>query len=267
MAKAKDTVSRTVIVALALCIVCSIIVSVAAVSLRPLQVENRNLDIKSNILSAAGLLERGSSADQIREQFNRFTVRLVNLETGEYVDPQSLGLNDAMEFEQYRAASDPAQSRSLSSQEDIAGIRRLPHVAQVFLLEEDGELSRIVLPIHGSGLWSTLYGFVSLQADANTIAGLGFYDHAETPGLGGEIDNPRWKQQWIDRQVFGEDLRTPRIELVKGGVDANTPDRQHKVDSLAGATLTARGVENLVNFWMGEQGFGAYLNRLREGGA
>lgn len=265
MAKRKETVSRTVIVALALCIVCSVIVSTAAVVLKPAQVTNRNLDMKTNILAAAGMLQPGASADEIEEQFQRFDVRLVNLESGDYVDPQSIGLNDAMAYDQYRASADPEMSEDIPSSEDKAGIKRQANIAKVFVLQTNGELERVVLPIHGYGLWSTLYGFVSLEGDANTIEGLGFYAHAETPGLGGEVDNPKWKAQWVGKKVYGENLEEPEIQLVKGGVDPNAPDAEHKVDALSGATLTSRGVQQLVNFWMSERGFAPYLNKLREG--
>ncbi|MGM0953387.1 MAG: Na(+)-translocating NADH-quinone reductase subunit C [Pseudomonadota bacterium] len=265
MAKAKDTVSRTLMVALVLSIFFSVVVSTAAVSLRPAQVKNQNLDIKSNILSAAGMLESGSSAEQIEETFERFDVRLVDLDTGEFVEPSAVGVEDPMKYDMYKAASDPEMSTNIPASEDKAGIKRRPNVAKVYTLSEDGEMVRVVLPIHGYGLWSTLYGFVSLEGDLNTIEGLGFYDHAETPGLGGEVDNPRWKNQWVGKELYNDDLSEPQIRLVKGGVSSGAKDKEHKVDALSGATLTSVGVERLVNYWMGDRGFAPFLKNLREG--
>ncbi|MDX1456191.1 MAG: Na(+)-translocating NADH-quinone reductase subunit C [Marinobacter sp.] len=266
MSNAKETVSRTIIVALALCIVCSVVVSTAAVMLKPAQVTNQNLDIKSNILAAAGMLEAGASPSEIEELFQRFDVRLLDLDTGEYVDPETVGVEDAMKYDMYKAASDPAMSETLSSSEDPAGIKRRPNVAKIFTLSENGELTRVVLPVHGYGLWSTLYGFVSLEGDANTIEGLGFYAHAETPGLGGEVDNPRWKQQWVGKTVYdAANMSQPQIRLVKGGVDPNDQNKEHKVDALSGATLTSRGVEQLLNYWMGDNGYATFLQKLRQG--
>ena len=67
----------------------------------------------------------------------------------------------------------------------------------VYELRDDaGALDLVVLPVHGLGLWSILYGFVALDADLETIRGLTYYEHKETPGLGGEVDNPRWKSLW-----------------------------------------------------------------------
>ncbi|HET8850438.1 MAG TPA: Na(+)-translocating NADH-quinone reductase subunit C [Marinobacter sp.] len=265
MAKSKDTVARTLLVALVLSIVFSVIVSTAAVALRPAQIKNQNLDIKTNILAAAGMLEPGASADEIEETFASFDVRLVDLDSGEYVEPSAVGVQDPMKYDMYKAASNPALSTDLPASEDPAGIKRRPNVAKVYTLSENGELVRVVLPIHGYGLWSTLYGFLSLEGDLNTIEGLGFYAHAETPGLGGEVDNPGWKQQWVGKELYGSDFTEPQIELVKGGVSSDAQNREHKVDALSGATLTSRGVENLVNYWMGDNGFAPYLQKLREG--
>lgn len=265
MAKAKETVSRTLIVALVLSIVFSVVVSTAAVMLRPAQVKNQHLDMTTNILSAAGMLEPGASAQDIEEAFERFDVRLVDLDKGEFVEPSAVGVQDPMKYDMYKAASDPAMSTSIPSSEDKAGIKRRPNVAKVYTLSENGELVRVVLPIHGYGLWSTLYGFISLEGDLNTIEGLGFYAHAETPGLGGEVDNPRWKQQWVGKKLYSDDPTEPQIRLVKGGVSSDAKDKEHKVDALSGATLTSRGVEQLVNYWMGEHGFAPFLKKLREG--
>ncbi|MFO8141122.1 MAG: Na(+)-translocating NADH-quinone reductase subunit C [Marinobacter sp.] len=265
MAKAKDTVSRTLLVALVLSIFFSVVVSTAAVMLRPAQIKNQNLDIKTNILSASGMLTPGFSADQIEETFERFDVRLVDLDTGDFVEPSAVGVEDPMKYDMYKAASDPQLSTNIPATEDKAGIKRRPNVAKIYTLSDNGEVTRVVLPVHGYGLWSTLYGFVSLEGDLNTIEGLGFYAHAETPGLGGEVDNPRWKQQWVGKELYADDPTEPQIRLVKGGVSADAKDKEHKVDALSGATLTSRGVEQLVNYWMGERGFAPFLKKLREG--
>ncbi len=264
MAKKKETVGKTIQVAFALCIVCSVIVSAAAVSLRPQQALNQELDIKSNILQAAGMSEPGANRERIEELFGRFTPRLVDLRTGQFTTPEELGVADVLSYDQYRATDDPNMSTRLSGDQDTANLRRRAHAATVYILEENGETVRVVLPVHGPGLWSTLYGFMSLEGDLNTIEGLGFYDHAETPGLGGEVDNPRWKSQWVGQKLYDDNKSEPQIRLVKGGA---SPDSEHQIDSLSGATLTARGVENLINFWMGENGFAPFLNNLRDGEA
>jgi Na+-transporting NADH:ubiquinone oxidoreductase subunit C len=119
--------------------------------------------------------------------------------------------------------------------------------------------------VRGAGLWSTLHGFLALENDLNTVAGLGFFEHGETPGLGGEVDNPNWKALWPGKKVYDEG--DAKIQLIKGSVDANTAEAEHKVDGLSGATLTSRGVTNLLQFWMGENGYKPFLSNLQSGEA
>ena len=180
MAKAKETVSRTLIVALVLSIVFSVVVSTAAVMLRPAQVKNQHLDMTTNILSAAGMLDQGDTAEQILQKFESFDVRLVDLDTGKFVKPSAVGVAEPMKYDMYKAASDPQLSTDIPSSEDKAGIKRRPNVARVYTLSENGELVRVVLPIHGYGLWSTLYGFISLEGDLNTIEAVS-YTHLTLP--------------------------------------------------------------------------------------
>ena len=180
----QDTIQKTLTVALLLCFVCSVIVSTAAVLLRPMQDANKDQDRKKNILLAAGLYQEGIEID---DQFSVIKARLVDLDTGTF----SLE-SDISSFDQRKAAKDPSQSMALTSDQDQAKISRRENQALVYIVESKGEFDKIILPIHGYGLWSTLYGFVALESDLNTIAGLGFYEHGETPGLGEEVDNPRW---------------------------------------------------------------------------
>jgi Na+-transporting NADH:ubiquinone oxidoreductase subunit C len=253
-----DGIGKTLGVALALCIVCSVVVSTAAVMLKPAQEANKALDRKRNILAAAGMLEEGRS---VNEQFGAISTRMVDLRSGRFTDEI-----DSSKFDQREAANDPDLSRELSAEQDIAGIARRENFARVYLVEDAaGGIDRIILPIRGAGLWSTLHGFMALESDANTVVGLGFYEHAETPGLGGEVDNPRWKALWPGKQVFRDG--EPALGLIKGSVDPNSPDAAWQVDGLSGATLTARGVTNLVQFWMGENGFQPFLDNLRAGEA
>jgi Na+-transporting NADH:ubiquinone oxidoreductase subunit C len=90
-----------------------------------------------------------------------------------------------------------------------------------------------------------------------------FYDHAETPGLGGEVDNPRWKDSWKGKQAIDETGKV-KIEVLKGVVDTSRPESKYQIDGLSGATLTTRGVDNIVKFWLGDDGYGSLLKRLKE---
>lgn len=253
-----DGIGKTFLVAFLLCIVCSVIVSTAAVALKPAQEVNKTLDRKRNILQAAGMMQEGVS---VEEQFAQVETRVVDMRTGRFTDEV-----DAASYDQRKAAKESDMSRALTTEEDIARIARLENYALVYLVsDEAGEIDKIILPVHGAGLWSTLYGFIALEADGNTVAGLGFYEHGETPGLGGEVDNPRWKALWPGKQVYRDG--DVALGLIKGAVDPANANAAWQVDGLAGATLTARGVTNLVQFWLGEQGFEPFLDNLKTGEA
>jgi Na+-transporting NADH:ubiquinone oxidoreductase subunit C len=250
-----DTIKKTIIVATVLSLVCAVVVSMAAVLLRPLQEQNQLADIRRNILAVAGMLEAGKS---VEEQFSQIDTKVINLDTGAYTDEV-----DPQNYDQLAASRDPATSNRLSNGEDIAGLSRREDYAKVYQVkDEDGQLQTVILPIRGYGLWGTLYGFIALDADTFEVVGLGFYEHQETPGLGGEVDNPRWKEQWEGKRIYGNDLNTVAIRLVKGRVQPQAPNADYQVEGLSGATLTTRGVQNMLNFWMGEQGYATFLRNL-----
>lgn len=250
-----DSTKKTLIVALALCLVCSVVVSGAAVILKPMQAGNKALDRKVNILEVAGLMEEGGNVDQIFEE--RVETRIVDLETGEYTDTV-----DPATYDQRKASKDPELGEPVPPDLDIASIKSQAKYAPVYLIHEGDTLKTVILPVHGYGLWSTLYGFLALESDTKTVRGLKFYEHAETPGLGGEVDNPSWRAQWHGKVVY-DDQWQPDIQIIKGTVDTSKPDAVHQVDGLAGATLTSRGVMHLVQYWLSDHGFGPYLAKLR----
>lgn len=248
-----DSVPKTVFVAVSLCLFCSMVVSAAAVSLRPTQEANKLIDKQRNILQVAGLYEDGIN---IPEAFGAFEPMVVDLDTGTFTDDL-----DGATFDDRAAGSNPSLSVALS--DDPAGIGRRTNYAVIYLLNDDaGNLDKVILPIHGYGLWSTMYGFIALEEDGNSIYGLQFYDHGETPGLGAEIDNPRWKAMWPGK-ALRDDAGELKITVAKG--PAASGMENHHIDALAGATLTSVGVDNLVKFWMGEAGFAPFLENLKAG--
>ena len=252
-----DSISKTFAVALALCVVCAVVVSSAAVILRPTQEVNKLLDLKTNILASAGLLKKGVA---IEAQFEQISTRVVDLETGRFTDAV-----DVASYDQRKASKDPALSIALDPKQDPAKIKRRANYATVYLLETEQGIEKIILPIKGYGLWSTLYGFLALESDLQTVAGIGFYEHTETPGLGGEIDNPRWKAGWVGKQAYRQGDVV--INVLKGKVDMSREGADSQIDGLAGATLTTRGVDNLVRYWLGDEGFRPLINHLQAGEA
>lgn len=250
-----ESAGKTLAVATILCGVCSVLVAGAVVVLKPKQVINADLDFKKNILMAAGLLKSGTD---INEVFKEVEPIVVNLETGklaEGIDPKT--------FDQSKADKNPEYLETLGK-EDVAGIKRRSKLQKVYLVKKDGAVDQIVLHVYGKGLWSTMKGFLSLDKDAVTVRGFNYYAHGETPGLGGEIDNPKWVGQWPGKKVYTEDLR-PATDVIKGLVSPNDPNAAYKIDGLSGATLTANGVENTFQFWMSDKGYGKFLTNVRNG--
>jgi Na+-transporting NADH:ubiquinone oxidoreductase subunit C len=260
----RDSLGYTFSVAAVLCVACSLAVSAAAVALRPAQEENKLLDRQRNILDAAGLAlgEKGYLAGQLSKEevanlYSRVEERLVNLETGEY----ETGL-DIKTYEPRDAAKKEATSTEINDPKFNIGIDRREKVVRIYLIRDPKtkQISQVVLPVYGKGLWSTLYGYLAVKKDLQTVQGLTFYEHAETPGLGGEVDNPAWKAQWVGLKLYDEE-GNPAAGVAKGPAP---PDSEHLVDGLSGATITARGVANLIGYWTGPDGYGQYLKLLNE---
>jgi len=263
-----NSVKGTFLVAATLCLVCSLLVSATAVGLRPLQKRNQQLKLRKNVLIAAGLWQDDFTDADVDRLFESVDTVLVNLPGRTEDAPEAGTLNQELDpatYDQTKASKQPASSVKIPEDQDIAKIRRREMVSAVYVVRgEDGAVEKLVLPVYGKGLWSTLYGFLALDADLKTIRGITFYKHGETPGLGGEVDNPAWKAQWDGKVAFDAQGR-PQIDVVKGSVAPSDPDRDAKVDGLSGATITSKGVEGLVQYWLGDDGFGPFLSRLRDG--
>lgn len=257
MTEKKDTPLGTFVVAAVVCLVCSIFVAGAAVGLKPKQTANKLTDLKLNILDVAGLYEPGMDVDKA---FKRFEARILDIGTGQYADDINVDTYDMR-----KATKDPALSRKLSPSEDLADIKRKPKYAKIYLVrDEQGKVDTVILPVNGYGLWSTLYGFLAVEEDGNTVVGLKFYEHAETPGLGGEVDNPKRRAQWVGKEIYGPEGEA-RLGMQKGGITPGTEAAQYKVDAIGGATLTSNGVSNLLQYWLGPEGYKTYLERYQTG--
>jgi len=244
---------RTFIIALVLAVVCSFLVSGAAVVLKPMQDKNKELDRKKNVLIAGGLLHADTD---IEKTFEAIDIVFADMKTGEKVDGN---IDDY--FNNFKKLSTGASSIQLTKDQDLAGIKSIPAKVPVFMLKNaSGRLSKVIVPIYGSGLWSTMYGFLAIEPDLNTVSGITFYEHAETPGLGGEIDNPLWKKSWVGKKIYrGEGVA---LSIVKGGAKGD-----YQIDSLSGASLTSRGVEGVIKFWLGNDGFAKFFETMKKGGA
>lgn len=245
----KESPTKTIIVALLLSLVCSVVVSTAAIKLKPIQQKNQALDKKRNILVASGMIEEKSSAE-VETLFNQIDSRFVDLATGDFIE-------EPAGFDQRAFAKNAATNVSLTREQDLGGIGTRSQIANVYLVKKDERLDSVILPIHGKGLFSTLYGFIALDKDLKTVKGLKYYEHGETPGLGGEIENANWLAKWPGKQVLDANGQ-PILTMVK-----TVADDANEVDALSGATWTTNGVEGMVHFWLGDNGFGPFLDRLR----
>jgi Na+-transporting NADH:ubiquinone oxidoreductase subunit C len=244
----RDSTTKVLTVAFLVCVACSILVSVAAIGLKERQQQNQEVEKRRNILQVARLYD---PAQPIDAQFSKVQSRFVDLASGQFVDAGD---------------RDEASRRYfIPPEEDLAGIKVRPRIMEVYLVAEEGVLQQVILPVHGKGLWSTMYGFIALGPDLTTVRGFGFYQHGETPGLGGEIDNRSWLAKWPGKIVYDEN-GTVALRVIKGEVDLAAADARYKVDGLSGATLTARGVSNLIAYWLGENGYQPFLDGLRKSG-
>ncbi len=241
----RDSISNTLTIAIGLSLVCSIIVSSAAIVLKPIQVQNEELFRQQIILDVAGLMEPGGDINAL---FETIEPRTVDLETGDYVDE-----------------GDPELTVTIPDDLDVAGIGQRPKYVAVYLVMDGDSIEQIILPVYGKGLWSTMLGYLAVAPDGNTIKGLRFYAHAETPGLGDQMDKEPWRALWVGKQVYGSG-DDPQIRVVRGPVPAGAPNPEHLIDGMSGATLTGNGISGLVRYWTGPHGFGPYLKNFREAG-
>ena len=257
--KKSDSVFGILRFAFIVCLIPAVLVSSVAVSLKSKQDENKLIDKQKNILLAAGMIEEGQklTVEEIAQLFEKVRVTAVDLDKGDIALEVS-----AETYDQRKSSKDPLASTTLSGDEDIALIKRREHVGLVYeILDNNQEVQRYIFPVRGYGLWSTLRGFLALSKDGKVVEGLTFYEHAETPGLGGEVDNPSWKAQWKGKTAFGNDGKVS-VKVVKGKA---SKDSSTDIDGLSGATITAKGVDNMVKFWLGKKGYGNYIMKnLRE---
>ena len=227
-------------VALGISLVCALLVSFTAVSLRPFYIANLEAERMARLASIFDALNEAGDS----KSFDDIEARVVNLESGEYtasLDPDT--------YDAKRAANDPNANFTIPAEFDVSGIKRRAKHAVVYLLRtNDGAIDLLILPVRGVGYQSALYGFLALSSDTSEILALKFYEQGETPGLGSQIQNPAWEAQWPGKSTFNNE----------GKVSI-------RFDAISGATRTSIGVDRLLKFWLGDFGFGPYLKRVQAG--
>ena len=248
----KESIANILLITFAVCLVCSVVVSSAAIGLRPLYEYNKQIDLQRSVLEVAGF---DTEEKTLEELFKKIEIRILDLESGLFanIDPQ--------QFDTQVALNEAVMFRALDKQEDIARIVTRPNYVKVYLIRDNGALDKVILPIHGYGLWSVLHGFIAIEEDGRTIYNIRFYDHAETPGLGGEVDNPDWRRSWRGKHLY-DDQGKFKFVVLKGAVVRDSEDYSYQVDGLSGATLTSYGVSQMMRFWAGELGYQTFLNHI-----
>jgi len=242
---------RSLAIVLVVSLVCSALVTTAVTVLRPIQERRALAELsRGRVLAGAGLAGTGSE----EALWARVEPRVVELDSGLPVADA-----DPATYDFRSAASDPQASVEIPGEQDLAQIGRRPRRMPVYIVRSgDGRPESVVFPIYGEGLYSTLYGYLALEPDLRTVRHISFYEHGETPGLGGDIEKPAWQAGWRGKQVF-DDAGEPMIEVTVDGAEG-----PYQVDGITGATLTGDGVTALVRYWMGPHGYGPTLARLRE---
>lgn len=241
-------------VAFLVALVCAAVVSTAAIVLEPRQ--TAHLEAERAARMAAMLQTLPGMAEVLAESgADSLTTYLVDLSSGEISTGH--GVED---YDVDAAAADPTTAIIIPTELDVAGLRQRAPLAPVYVLERDGQVELIVLPVSGTGYQSRIEALLALEADLRTVAALTITAQAETAGLGSRIENPDWQALWPGREV-ADDSGEIVIAVVRG--QASGP---HEVDGISGATRTGNGVTNMLRYWLGEHGFGPFLDSLRDGG-
>ena len=199
---ATEKIGRTLLVATAVALGCSAMVSLAIHYLRPIQETYAQLERNRTVLAAAGELPADISDRQVVTGYLSLDVRLLDMTEAIFVDDSAVGnvhTYDHWALEEgspllLTPAGEPAPHRPAL----------VPRYVPVYLVWKGQTLHRLVLPVHGKGMWSTLYAYLALQSDLSTIAAMHVYRHGETPGIGDRIEDPQWLSTWAGKRVYDD---------------------------------------------------------------
>lgn len=256
MSERPESLARTLGVAAGVALACSLLVATAVHLLRPIERAYGLVDRNRAILDASGLAEPGEPLTD-REVVERFLVLepwIVDLDRGAPTDTV-----DPAGYDYRAAADDPSLAEPIPPELDTARLGTRPRYMPVYLLRSGGRIERIVLPFYGRGMWSTIYGFVALQGDFTTVAGVAIDEQGETPGIGDRIENPAWLARWEGKRLYGPDGAL-RFRI---STDATAAPAAYRVDGITGATVTVSAVDAAMRYWFSSSGYEPLLARLR----
>lgn len=211
----------------ALTVVCALALAFASVSLKDKQDANIAREKKANILSTVVTL---GEEENIEEIYNK-RIR-------SYVIDFEGNLQEGMAAEKVVIADEYKKTPA----------ERLLPVYEFRSESDPNKVEYTVIPVYGFGLWNNIWGFVALKADFNTVQGVKFQHAGETPGLGARIEAAEIQDRFRDKTIF-EAGKVVSITMQKGeGMDYSSD--VHKVDGMSGATLTAKGVNNMLKDYL-----------------
>lgn len=213
----RNSNSYTFIYATVMVIVVAAILSFAATNLKKAQQQNIKIEKMQNILASVNISTEAATAEETYTNTVKDSY-IINAK-GEKVEGNAFSVDMAAEYK--KTVSD----------------RKLP----VFECSINGEV-KYILPLYGAGLWGPIWGYVSLNADANTIYGANFDHQGETPGLGAEISTPAFQQQFKGKTIFNGDVLTS-IMVAKSN---ESYPAEYSVDAISGGTITSKGLEAMI---------------------
>ena len=240
--------------------VSSLLVSTAVVLLRPIQQDNQALEQARNVIRMIGDSDPAltESDGLLLRRFRELDARVVDFDSG-----QLLPGSEALDPDLKSTLNHLLENTAIPIAEDTARLGNRANRVMVYLVWDQESLERIIFPVHGMGMWSTLRGFVPLGAELNTIVDVSIYEQSETPGVGDQITRSDWLEKWRGRKIYDDD-GVPQFAVAPGRVEPGSASALHSVDAISGATVTTDAVTELVRFWFGPWGFQAMLENLRE---
>jgi Na+-transporting NADH:ubiquinone oxidoreductase subunit C len=233
----KESNIYTVTYAAIMTVIVAVSLAFLATSLKPRQYANQQLSTKIDILKAVGL------TDLDKEEAARvYDERIEGLVLDVNMQPIADSIK-AVDIDLAKEAKKPAEEQ------------RYP----LFVYRE-GSTTRYIIPLYGNGLWDKIWGYIALEDDYSTIAGISMDHKAETPGLGAEIkDNPKqYNDPYIGKSIYNDEGEFVAVMMKKGAIE----DPDHQIDAITGATITADGVNEMV--YEDVQAYLSYFEQLKK---
>ncbi len=261
MSKAKSN-KQVYIFAIIVCVACSVILAGAATLLQPRQAVNVKLDIVKNILVAVGHTAEEVNSATPKQVFDMYAAEFSET----LVDAENQGADSTFMKQELITLSYPRQQlddmglsdilRIFNSKKELLARRSKKSLEQydpgyklIHIWKPSGSIEAYVIPIEGYGLWDIIKGYVALEPNLNTIKGISFYEHKETPGLGARITEDWFKEQFKGKQILEPSGELASVTIVRGVASDqySGSDLTHHVDGISGATLTCKGINQFLS--------------------